>query len=346
MKKSFKIVLHIGFWLGYFILVAIVMFAATRSEEMNADLRRYYTSFILGVAIIPPMLSFYSHYFYLFPNFLQKRKLTASIVLSLLIAVTAALAGFFVVQMISQKALVCIQGGFPYAISFTSFLGLVFGGIALVIKGFFTWFKELKLKEELLEKNHQMELALVKSQLDPHFLFNTINNIDVLIEKEPTEASHYLKKLSDMMRFMLYQTKDEQILLSEELGYIEKYIELQKIRTGNRNFVNYEILGTPNGQMVAPMLFIPFIENAFKHTNNKKIDNAVDIDVKIEGHHIIFKCQNKFDPDKPSENGQNGLGNELIQKRLDVLYPGRHSLRVERSKDEYSVELSIQDGKV
>jgi two-component system LytT family sensor kinase len=346
MKKSFKTLLHIGFWLGYLILIMIIMFAAFQGRDIPPDDYGYYFWFIFGIGIVPPVLSFYSYYYYLFPKYLQKRKVLLSVVFGLLISVVTTLAGFLVITLTNEEAFICIRDGFPYASTFTLTLSTLFGVMALVLKGFLTWYEELKLKEELLEKNFRMELALVKSQLDPHFLFNTINNIDVLISKDPEEASQYLNQLSDIMRFMLYETKAEEIPLSKELEYIEKYIQLQKIRTANNNFVHYHVVGTTKEKKVAPMVFIPFIENAFKHSANKKIDNAVDIAIRIEDHSVVFKCQNKFEPDKSSANGHNGLGNELIKKRLDLLYPEKHTLTVDRQDDKYSVELTILNGKV
>ncbi len=121
-----------------------------------------------------------------------------------------------------------------------------------------------------------MELALVKSQINPHFLFNTINNIDVLISKDAERASAYLNKLSDIMRFMLYETKPAKIPLPKELTYIEKFIELQKIRTTNEHYVNYSIKGDTANFMIPPMLLISFIENAFKYADNKKVENAIN----------------------------------------------------------------------
>ena len=254
--------------------------------------------------------------------------------------------GFLLIGLTNDEAYQCIRTGFPYAVGFTFTIAAIFGIIALVLKGFQKWYEELKLKEELMEKNHRMELALVKSQLDPHFLFNTINNIDVLISKNPTEASRYLNKLSDIMRFMLYETKSDEIPLSKELEYIEKYIQLQKIRTANNNYVNYTVSGNVKTKKVAPMIFIPFIENAFKHSSNKKIDQAVDIAIQINEDAIHFKCQNKFETHKASSNGPNGLGNELMQKRLKLLYPEKHTLEVDRQNGKYIVELTILNGQI
>ena len=343
MKKSFKTLVHIGFWLGYFVLVVIVMFAALQGEDVRPEDYGYYFSFIVGVGILPPIISFYSHYRYLFPRYLQKRKIALSVLFSLLLSLGATSIGLLFIKLTNEEASACITWGWPYAIGFTMAISILFGVVALVLKGFLTWYEELKLKEELLEKTHRMELELVKSQLDPHFLFNTINNIDVLISKDSEKASQYLNKLSDIMRFMLYETKAEEIPLSRELEYIEKYIQLQKIRTANSSYVNYEVIGTPEKKKVAPMVFIPFIENAFKHATNKKIENAVDIDIRVDNNAIVFKCQNKFEPHQSAKNGHNGLGNELIKRRLNLLYPEKHSLKVNRQEDQYNVILTINN---
>lgn len=224
---------------------------------------------------------------------------------------------------------------------FISFVALVIGVLALAIKGFITWFEEIKLKEELKQKNHEMELALVKSQLDPHFLFNTLNNIDILILKNATEASNYLNKLSDIMRFMLFETKTDKILLAKEIEYIEKYIALQKIRTANSNYINFKVTGTPSGHTIAPMVFIPFIENAFKHTTNKKLENAIKINILIKEESVKLECENKFNPNRRLKQENNGLGNELIEKRLKLIYPEKHILEVMNGQELYSVSLTI-----
>ncbi|MDX1478050.1 MAG: sensor histidine kinase [Saprospiraceae bacterium] len=346
MRRSFIAILHAGLWLGYLFLIAFVAFAAFQGGSIAFDDPPYYIWFGIGVAIVPPVLSYYGHYHYLFPRYLQQRKIALSVIASLTISIISTLAGFAVICMTNAEACNCVRGDWPYALGFTLFLSIVLGVIALVIKGFLTWYQELKIKEELLEKTHRMELALIKSQLDPHFLFNTINNIDVLISKDPDEASRYLNKLSDMMRFMLYETRSEEVPLAQELAYISKYIELQKIRTANRNYINFTVTGFAGDKRVAPMLFIPFIENAFKHSGNKKLDQAVDIQLDIGEDQITFHCHNRFEPNGTPPNGQNGLGNALIKKRLELLYPDRHTLQIERAQDHYRVALTIHHGQV
>jgi len=225
----------------------------------------------------------------------------------------------------------------------TALVAILNGGMGLVMKGFITWYAEIKLKEDLSRKNYEMELALVKSRINPHFLFNTINNIDVLIEKDPVKASAYLNKLSDIMRFMLYETKAENISLNRELEYIEKFVALQKIRTANTDFVQYSIEGNPANRMVAPMLFIPFIENAFKHAENKITGNAVNIKFVIDKNQVIFYCENSYHKNNHTKADDSGLGNELIEKRLALLYGDKHTLEITNENEMYKVKLILNN---
>jgi LytS/YehU family sensor histidine kinase len=297
-------------------------------------------------AILPSAISFYLYYLYLFPRYLQQKRFLLSIPVALVISLLAATIGFLLLRnAIESGELVDMDKkgtSTPTSVILVmSVITTISGIIALVIKGFISWVDEIKLKEELKSKNHQIEMALVKAQLDPHFLFNTLNNIDVLIIKNPEEASNYLNKLSDILRFMLYETKTDTISLSKEIDYIEKYIELQKIRTSNAHFVNFSVTGMVGRKTIAPMIFIPFIENAFKHTGNKKLENAINIYLNIENGKLEFVCENRFEPKQNTLNQNNGLGNELIQKRLDLIYPKQHDLKILQDKDLYRIHLTI-----
>jgi LytS/YehU family sensor histidine kinase len=229
--------------------------------------------------------------------------------------------------------------GFAFALFFVA---LPNGGMGLLLRGFIRWYNELKLKEDLAKKNFETELALVKSQLDPHFLFNSLNNIDALILIKPEKASLYLNKLSDIMRFMLYETKGERIPLSKEWSYIEKFIDLQKIRTANDAYVHCEKFGNTEGVSIAPMILIPFVENAFKHAEKIKVGTAVKIILKRDNNTLHFECSNRFYKTEKGENEVGGLGNGLIIKRLELLYPQKHTLRIEEKDNFYSIFLSIQ----
>jgi LytS/YehU family sensor histidine kinase len=296
-----------------------------------------------GFAIVPGLIGFYAFYSVLFRRFLSRRKIGALVAAGLAVSIAASLIGGATVALALEPKVVYggDLAGFIFVTITISFGALINGIIGLVMRGFITSYADIKLKEELNRKNYQMELELLKAQINPHFLFNTINNIDVLITKEPERASAYLNKLSDIMRFMLYETKTEEIPLEKELNYIGKYIDLQKIRTSTANYVNYEVQGNPAEWTVAPMLFIPFIENAFKYAENRKMENAVSIKLSVAKDKLTFDCVNSYIAQAQVKPGQSGLGNELIRKRLMLLYPQRHSLNITDENETYRVNLTL-----
>jgi ABC-type multidrug transport system fused ATPase/permease subunit len=303
-------------------------------------------------AFIPSVISYSTYYFVLFPKYLQHKRIFLSMIHGLLISAAAAFIGYILIRYSIEFGYMTDMDtggkrGRSTAVTVIvamTLIGIITGVVALVIKGFINWFNEKKLKEALKEKNHEMEMALIKSRLDPHLLFNTINNIDALIIKDAVEASNYLNKLSDIMRFMLYETMAEKILLSQEIEYIEKYISLQKIRTANTDYVHFSVTGIIGNKMIAPMVFIPFIENAFKHTNNKKLENAITVHIIISNKIIQLVCENKFDSKPTVRQPDSGLGNELIQKRLQLIYPEKHTLEVNKTNEQYTVNLTITNG--
>jgi len=347
MKKSIVFLFHAGFWICYFFLalfltmIFMAMIYYSQEEEPNTDMGLIFLT-LQFLALFPSVSSFYIFYRFLFPKYLQQEKIRRSIFYGIGIAVSLSFVAITLASLThgtsSDPTDIAASVVFFFFISFVSFLCGVMG---LVIRGFITWYEEIKLKQALQQKNQEMELALLKAQLDPHFLFNTINNIDVLLLRDAKAGSNYLNKLSDIMRFILFETKTKEIPLVQEIEYIEKYIALQKIRTANEQYVNFEIVGPSDNQMIAPMAFIPFVENAFKHTTNKKVENAINIKVQTDDLGIHLTCENKFDPHrKPAHS--NGLGNQLIEKRLQLLYPDRHTLVINNQDEIYLVQLSIQ----
>ena len=192
MKKPFVLLLHFGYWLIYLLLLLVIFsliniqFKKTPSFSAVLFLSPAFIS-----CVAPNLFAFYSFYIFLFPNYLTRKKFPALILYGALACFLSALAGSLVLLVLfgSDKPV------FADAVEFSGLLIWMFvvagihGGIALVIRGFITWYGEIKLKEELAQKNYEMEMALVKSQINPHFLFNTINNIDVLITRADAKAS-------------------------------------------------------------------------------------------------------------------------------------------------------------
>ncbi|GAB3935312.1 hypothetical protein GCM10028827_36740 [Mucilaginibacter myungsuensis] len=162
-----------------------------------------------------------------------------------------------------------------------------------------------------------------------------------MIEKDQATASTYLKKLSDILRFTLYETPSETIPLSREVEYINQYIDLQKIRTSNSDFVTFDVKINNLDLQIAPMLFIPFVENAFKHSTNKKISNAIQICITTNRNSVNFNCSNAYDADAIKTQEQSGLGLELIKNRLKLLYKDNYQFDINKTSDRFTVDLSI-----
>lgn len=347
MKKTVVVLLHIGFWLCFFMII-LIMLGIRMENNGEIDEAQFESAFevIFPFTVFPAAFSFYTFYFLLFPRFLRHNKILLSVIVGAVIITAAVGMGYGMTpqSFIDTCGTENGEDGISAMLFFMVSVSTVSGVIALIIQGFATWFEEIKLKETLRQKNLETEMALVKSQLDPHFLFNTINNIDVLILKDAQNASEYLNKLSDIMRFMLYETKTDEIPISKEIEYIEKYIELQRIRTSNASYVNFTSAIEDDQMSIAPMLFIPFIENAFKHTTNKKLNNAIEIKIRAAKGVIEFECENKFDPNRRVNGHDNGLGNGLIKKRLNLMYPEQHTLKIVHENDFYGVYLTIQNG--
>jgi len=345
MKKSVIVVFHIGYWLMYLLLV-ILIFKALNSnkgtiEGKNLLFILLHSPFGFG-AFIPALLGFYAFYLFLFKKFLTTKKIAQLVAVALAVCLSISIITQLIMYVIFNGNQVnwsvntCIDMGL-----FIAFIAMAHGLIGLGMKGFINWYNDIKIKIELNKRNYEMQLAMLRSQINPHFLFNTLNNIDMLIAKDAVRASEYLNKLSDMMRFMLYESKTTKIQLSKELIYIEKFIELQKIRTTNEHYINYSLKGDPANFMIPPMIFIPFIENAFKHAENKNAENAININLDIGHESLIFKCENCFNQNIQIKSEYSGLGSEIIKKRLSLLYPDKHSLIITNNNELYKVELSL-----
>ncbi len=355
MKKSIVVLIHVGFWICYFTLIAIMLGVYYRSSPGRINQESRIMNALISLfffAFIPSLISYFFYYFLLFPRYLKQKKFFLSIVYGVLISLVAAIISYLLLRYFIESGSIADmdhggKNGRSTAIRtiiVMAFIGIICGIVALVINGFITWYNEIKLKELLKEKNHQIEMELIKLQLDPHLLFNTINNIDALILKDAVAASDYLNKLSDIMRFILYETKADKIPLAKEIEYIDKYIALQKIRTANENYVHFTVTGFIGNTLIAPMVFIPFIENAFKHSNNKKLENAITVNILIKDETIQLLCENKFDSKAKVQHITGGLGNDLIEKRLELIYAGKHHLVVQKTEQLYSINLTIPNG--
>lgn len=184
------------------------------------------------------------------------------------------------------------------------------------------------------------ELALLKSQINPHFFFNTLNNLYGLVVEKSEQAPEVVLKLSDMMRYTIYEGKENLVLLKDEISYLENYIELHKIRYQKK----VEILFThevQEGLKVAPLLFIILLENAFKHGVEKMRENAfIHLQMQSQGKQVFFTIENSFD--ESASNHKHGIGLENLKKRLDYLYRNQYELIIAEKETIYKVQLNLE----
>jgi sensor histidine kinase YesM len=197
--------------------------------------------------------------------------------------------------------------------------------------------------QQLQQQQLQMELEALKAQLHPHFFFNTLNNIYSLALQRSAATAPVVEKLADMMRYILYRSHSTTIPLQQEIGFISNYIALEKIRHDDKIRISFDFQGQPDGIVTAPFLLLPFIENAFKHgIDNETGEGFVEIVIVAEIHELVLSIKNS----KPALNHavvhkERGVGLPNIQKRLSLLYAGKHTLQVVETEELYSVYLTI-----
>ncbi|NJK96371.1 MAG: histidine kinase [Bacteroidales bacterium] len=217
----------------------------------------------------------------------------------------------------------------------------IIGNCGSLVRGFISWITESTKKTELERQSLSMELELLRSQLNHHFLFNTLNNIDALIFKNPHKASDALIALSSILRYMLYETKTEKVPFDKELENIQHIIHLEQLRIPVESYTRLTIEGTTAMVMVPPLLFVSFVENAYKHSVNMGKLPVIDIHFRHEDEKVHFTCKNSATFSQPASDHPGNLGLENIARRLNLLYGDRCKLNISHTSSEFIVDLEI-----
>ncbi len=199
-----------------------------------------------------------------------------------------------------------------------------------------------KLQKETEKAKLNSELAFLKSQISPHFLFNTLNNIYSLIRINPEDSQNAVLKLSKLMRYLLYESEQGNTRLSSEIGFMQNYIDLMKLRMSERVELKIEFPNDYEDVSIPPLLFVPFIENAFKHGISYREKSFIEIRMELSGNLISFKCANSIVKQTVDEDtSHNGIGLDNAVKRLNLLFPGKHDLQINKSDKIYVIILKI-----
>ena len=197
------------------------------------------------------------------------------------------------------------------------------------------WFQLKQRQMDLEKENNQVKLTALKSQLNPHFLFNSLNNIYGLIPSELKSQRTYMTKLSDTLRYMLYETEDNYVLLEDEIEYLENYISLEKLRLNQPGQVQVIKMGNLEGHLIAPLILLPILENCFKHKHPDNDD--IKVEIRVEGDKLCFHTLNQYDPNVK----KGGVGLENLKKRLELIYPYKHQLDIKKTSEYFNIKLEI-----
>lgn len=280
----------------------------------------------------------YSNSYYFVPKFLLRKKYI-SYGLSVLSGMVLAYVAHEVAAYYFKSNLLPNEDDdinfFTY-----SFMIIVLIFASAAVKLFQQWISDAQLIHDLELAKTSAELEQLKNQINPHFLFNMLNNANVLIEDAPKKASQVLMKLSDLLRYQLYDSGREKVLLTSDIHFLEDFLNLEKVRRDNFSLMISKE-GDLSGVQIPPLLFISFVENAVKHNNDSAKASFVNLFFNVSNDELFFKCINSK-PTVKSVRKSGGLGLANIKRRLELLFPSAHDLKIEDGEDTYCVTLILK----
>ena len=329
------VAVHLLFWLLLTVTMALVYNELVENNEMVMA--------VTVVNLVGYLLLVYGHLFYLLPKYFDHKKYVRyTLGLLLLLLATTTLRFFGGLGWVMEK-------GWKMESVFTRsyFYSMFFGGTFFLLTSvplrlIDNWFKKRELEKEL--KTHQLEaeLRFLKAQVNPHFLFNALNNIYSLSFTESKKTPEMILKLSDMMSYMLYDCKNEKVKLSSEIDYLKNYIALQQLKKDGELNIEFKLNGDTKNVFITPMLFIPFFENAFKHGNLEDMENGwLKSELKMENGVLEFNISNSIKSLKKINKEKGGVGLENIRDRLRLLFPEKHELKIKKEEGFFCVNLKI-----
>lgn len=225
--------------------------------------------------------------------------------------------------------------GLPITIGYSVFMFLLCFFVSLMLAVYQRW-------KDAEQQKTSTELSYLKAQINPHFLFNTLNSIYSLAVKKSDDTPAAIVKLSGMMRYAITEAHASKVSLSKEIAYINNYISLQQLRLGNTLELNYQVVGNVSSQQIVPMLLITFIENAFKYGVNAEENAQINIDINVSDNQINLQVFNHKVFTKRQEETAGGIGIENTKRRLALMYPGAHQLTIEETKTAFNVHLELK----
>lgn len=342
---SNKPVWHILFWLFY------IIFYTFQYGLFQMDLLNTFLSCLISLPVI--ILAVYFNIYFLIPKFLLTKKYKLFFLLLIVSAISFTLLlrldTYFVIipTLYSGEFLTRYYtvGFFRISYLFSHFISIymvVMG--AAFIKLLIQWYSSRQQNQLLASEKMETELKFLKSQIHPHFLFNTLNNLYALTLKKSDKAPETVLKLSELLDFMLYDCNASKINLSKELQLVKNYIDLEKLRYDIALSVQFVVKGEPSKVEIAPLLILPLVENCFKHGVSEQTNNSwIKISLDVNGNNILLVTENsKLNETQEDIGGyKEGIGLENVIRRLQLLYPDSHKIEILNEENFHSVKLEL-----
>lgn len=340
-SKLLQLLIHV---IGWGIVFCFPLFFASR-EGYAMTLERYLAYVFFPVAF---MIIFYVNYFWLIDRVLFHKKPLRFILLNILLMILMwlfldAWLNFHFAHFAREAEEVRHWPRPPkmmFLLRDTMLMGLT-AGLSVAIKMTMNWYRTEAERRELEKGRAEAELKNLKNQLNPHFLFNTLNNIYSLIAFSPENAQHAVHDLSRLLRYVLYDNNQNFVPLMKEIEFVNNYIALMKIRLPEHVKVDTDVYAESNIE-IAPLLFISLIENAFKHGTSPSQPSFIRIELKtVEDKMVICHIENSYFPKTERDKSGSGIGLENLHKRLALLYPGRYELKTGLVGERYVADLRL-----
>ncbi|SEK94034.1 Histidine kinase [Aquimarina amphilecti] len=336
-EKTIKTKYHIYFWMTYFLFNVI---------RWGSYFNDYWYSFRSNLVEFPlHLVIVYFNINYLIPNYLLKKKYTMYVTFLLLslgvhYVVRSGLNYWLITENIWPEA----QGeNAPFGLN--HIIAVVLGELYVLaltfsIKISVDFILERNKTQQLTALQYKTELQYLKAQIQPHFFFNTLNNLYALTIQKSSKASDVVVKLSEFMQYIIYDASKKKVSLIQEIQYIDNYIELENIRYGNQIKTEINIVGCIDDVLVTPLLFLPFVENAFKHGFKDTGEMSLLVSFEVYNDTLIFVSENSYGKEA-SSNSKNGIGIKNVERRLQLLYNENYELIVSNDNNLYKITLKI-----
>jgi len=344
-----EIIIHLLLWVSLPIFLAQTQYNMSIGSIFYTQDEFYNIPLIYGT--ICNALLFYLLVFVVIPYYFSRNKylhgILFSLLLYILISLFELLLDYIIITLIysatDTERIFSNSGTFLYISNFE--INILFLIIAIAYRFSKDWFKSEEVKHQLMEEKLSSELQFLKSQINPHFLFNTLNNLfGMARQAKAIPVADGIAKLSNLMRYMLFDSEIDKVPIKKEIKYINDYIDLQKLRIKSTNNINidFHILNDSPELKIAPLILIPFVENAFKHGISSQNRSEIIIELKTIGNKVDFNVRNIINKLRSNRNDESsGFGLKNVEKRLNLIYPNKHLLNINVEDDFYTVSLTI-----